>query len=132
MFELEPTARAVLLTDGAGAITTWNAGCGSMFGLTAEQVLGRSITTLFTQSGRDAWSAGWAALAARLEGAELHLDLQCGQGRVFAASLALAPQFDAGGALLGCAVAVTTEFDRDAPESEHVARTPLATVVDAF
>ncbi|WP_036165487.1 bifunctional diguanylate cyclase/phosphodiesterase [Massilia sp. 9096] len=132
MFELEPSARAVLLTDDAGAITTWNAGCSALFGLQAEQVLGRSITTLLTPSGRDAWSAGWGALATRLEGAELHLDLQCAQGRVCAASLALAPQFDAGGFLTGCAVAIATEFDRDAPESQHVARTPLAAVVDTF
>jgi len=132
MFELEPCARAVLLTDDAGAITTWNAGCSALFGLPAEQVLGRSITTLFTPSGRDAWSAGWGALATRLEGAELQLDLQCAQARVCAASLILAPQFDAGGALRGCAVAIVTEFDRDAPEAEHVARTPLAKVVDAF
>jgi diguanylate cyclase (GGDEF)-like protein/PAS domain S-box-containing protein len=132
MFESDPPARAVFMTDDAGSIITWNRGCDILFGMPAESVLGRSVTSLFVASARDAWTAGWAALAQRPEGAQLHADLCCSEGRVVAATLALAPQRNAAGQLLGCAVAVTTEIERDAPESEHVARTPLSAVVDLF
>jgi diguanylate cyclase (GGDEF)-like protein/PAS domain S-box-containing protein len=132
MFDTDPPARAAFLTDDAGSILTWNKGCETLFGMPAESVLGRPITSLFVASARDAWTAGWAALAQRPEGAQLNADLRCSDSRVFAATLALAPQFDAGGCPLGCTVAVTAEFERGAPESEHVARTPLSAVVDLF
>jgi diguanylate cyclase (GGDEF)-like protein/PAS domain S-box-containing protein len=134
MYELEPPARAVFLTDDTGTITTWNPGCAALFGMDAGQVLGRSITTLFSPSGRDAWSAAWGALASRPEGAELTLDLQCAGGRVRAGELRLAPQVDAGGQVRACAVvvAVGAGMARDAPESEQVARTPMASIVEMF
>ena len=132
MFDTDPPAHAVFLTDDAGSITTWNSGCESLFGMPAERVLGRPVTSLFVASARDAWTAGWAALAQRPEGAQLNADLHCSDNRIFATALALAPQFSAGGKLLGCAVSVTTEFERGVPESEHVARTPLSAVVDLF
>jgi diguanylate cyclase (GGDEF)-like protein/PAS domain S-box-containing protein len=132
MFETDPPARAVFLTDDTGSIITWNKGAETLFGMPAESILGRPITTLFVASARDAWTAGWAALAQRPEGAELNADLHCRDERIFTATLALAPQRDADGRLRGCAVAVTTEFERGAPESEHVGRTPLSAVVDLF
>ncbi|MFC5550599.1 EAL and GGDEF domain-containing protein [Massilia aerilata] len=132
MFDTDPPARAVFLTDDAGNIITWNAGCAALFGLPADSVLGRPVTGMFVASARDAWTAGWAALVQHPEGAELNADLRCCENRVFSARLALAPQIDAAGRPLGCAVAVTTEFERGAPESEHVARTPLSAVVDLF
>jgi diguanylate cyclase (GGDEF)-like protein/PAS domain S-box-containing protein len=132
MFDTDPSARAVFLTDDAGNIITWNTGCETLFGICIENVLGRPVTSLFVASARDAWTAGWAALAQRPEGAQLNADLRCCDNRVFAATLAMAPQHDATGRLLGCAVAVTTEFERAAPESVHVARTPLSAVVDLF
>jgi diguanylate cyclase (GGDEF)-like protein/PAS domain S-box-containing protein len=132
MFETDPPARAVFMTDDTGSILTWNKGCETLFGMPAASVVGRPVTSLFVASARDAWTAGWAALAQRPEGAQMHADLHCSAQRVFAATLALAPQIDAEGRLLGCAVAVTTEVERSAPESEHVARTPLSAVVDLF
>ncbi|MGJ7917545.1 EAL domain-containing protein [Massilia sp. LXY-6] len=132
MFDTDPPARAVFMTDDAGSIITWNRGCEALFGIPAGSVLGRPVTSLFVASARDAWTAGWAALAQHPEGAQLNADLRCSDSRIFAATLALAPQFDAAGKPLGCAIAVTTEFERGAPESEHVARTPLSAVVDLF
>jgi diguanylate cyclase (GGDEF)-like protein/PAS domain S-box-containing protein len=132
MLDTAPPARVAFLTDDAGNITTWNHGCESLFGQPAGSALGRPVTSLFVPSARDAWTAGWAALAQRPEGAELRADLCCSANRVFAATLALSPQVDAAGCPLGCAVAVTIEVERDAPESEHVARTPLSAVVDLF
>ena len=132
MFDTDPPARAVFLTDDAGNIITWNSGSEALFGIAAENALGRPVTSLFVASARDAWTAGWAALAQRPDGAQLSADLHCATGRVFSATLAMAPQFDTAGGLVGCAVAVTTEFERNAPESAHVARTPLSSVVDLF
>jgi diguanylate cyclase (GGDEF)-like protein/PAS domain S-box-containing protein len=127
-----PPARVAFLTDDAGNITSWNQGCEALFGQPAQNALGRPVTSLFVPSARDAWSAGWAALAQHPEGASLNADLCCNGNRVYTATLALAPQIDAAGQPLGCAVAVTIEVERDAPEAEHVARTPLSAVVDLF
>jgi len=132
MFDTDPPARAVFLTDDAGSIISWNRGCETLFGMPAASILGRPITKLFVASARDAWTAGWAALAQRPEGAQLNADLRCSNSRIFAATLVLAPQVDADGRPLGCAVAVTAEFERGSPESENVARTPLSAVVDLF
>jgi diguanylate cyclase (GGDEF)-like protein/PAS domain S-box-containing protein len=132
MYELEYPIRAVFLTDEAGTITTWNTGCAELFGVPAEQILGRSITSLFTPSGRDAWSAAWGALASRPEGAELQLDLQCAGPRVLPGRLTLAPQLDAGGRPRGCAVAASTSAECDASEAERVARVPLSAIVEMF
>jgi diguanylate cyclase (GGDEF)-like protein/PAS domain S-box-containing protein len=130
MSDSSTPARVVFLTDEAGTVTTWNAACETLFGLPQEGILGRSVTVLFTPSGRDAWTAGWPALALQSEGATLQLDLHCARGRSFTATLTLAPQIDASGALLGCAVALTTDWERDEPEAERVLRMPLSTIVD--
>jgi diguanylate cyclase (GGDEF)-like protein/PAS domain S-box-containing protein len=132
MFETDPPAHAVFMTDDSGNILTWNTGCETLFGMPAASILGRPVTSLFVASARDAWAAGWAALAQRPEGAQISADLHCSAQRVCAATLALGPQIDAAGQLRGCAVAVTTEFERTESESEHVARTPLSAVVDLF
>jgi diguanylate cyclase (GGDEF)-like protein/PAS domain S-box-containing protein len=130
MFETDPPARAVFMTDDAGSITTWNQGCETLFGIPAESALGRPACSLLAAGARDAWNAGWAAKSQRPDGAQVHTDLCCSGGRVVAACLALAPQTNAAGQPLGWAVAVTTEIERDAPEAEHVARTPLSAVLD--
>lgn len=132
MFESDPPARAVFMTDVAGSITTWNRGCETLFGLSAGSILGRPAASLLAAGARDAWNAGWPGLVQRPEGAQVHTELCCSDGRVFSACLALAPQTNADGQPLGWAVAVTTDIERDAPESEHVARTPLSAVVDLF
>lgn len=132
MFDAEPPIRVVFLTDESGNILTWNAGCTALFGLPPEAILGRPITTLFTPSGRDAWSAGWAALTQRAQGTELHIDLCGAHERVLGAALALAPQLDADGSLRGCAVAVTTDTTHGASEPVKVAHTPLSSIIDAF
>jgi len=126
----EPPSRCVFLTDASGTIQAWNAGCAALFGVPAEHILERPVTTLFTPPGRDAWSAGWGALTGRPEGAEVHVDLQCAEGRVLAGTLTLAPLLDAGGNAQGCAVAVAAGDERGGTERERIARTPLSAVVD--
>ena len=132
MAATEPPERCVFLTDDAGSVQTWNAGCVALFGIDADQVLGRPITTLFTPAARDVWSAGWSALTCRPEGAEVHVDLHCAGGRTKEGTLTLAPQIDAAGHPLGCAVAVGTGTLRGGTEAEKVARTPLSAIVDLF
>jgi diguanylate cyclase (GGDEF)-like protein/PAS domain S-box-containing protein len=142
---------ALFLTDPEGAIASWNAGCADVFGLAPDAVLGQPATLLFA-SGQAAWDD-----ALRAAGAEAHpglraqphsglrfklrAELHGTQGKSFSASVALAPQFGADGALRGHAVAVTLlrtathrleDLDEDDSESARVARAPLASVVDLF
>ena len=132
MSESEAPSRCVFLTDETGTIQAWNDGCTAVFGVASGQVLGRPVTTLFTPRGRDAWSAGWSALAGHPEGAEVHVELMCARGRVLEGTLTLAPLVDAEGRTHGCAVAVTTGCARGGTEAERVARTPLSAIVDTF
>lgn len=134
MSETDHPARVVFMTDEAGNILTWNAACAALFGLDAARILGRTVTTLFSPSGRDAWSVGWAALTRNRDAhrdAEVRVDLDCA-GRAVAAVLELAPQLDRDGGLLGWAVAVATDGGRDASEMDRVARTPLSSIVPMF
>jgi diguanylate cyclase (GGDEF)-like protein/PAS domain S-box-containing protein len=130
MSDNEPLARVVFLTDESGNIVTWNAGCADLFGLDPQTVLGHSVTELFSQSGRDAWSAGWGALTRRHENATVRVDLDCA-GRTAAADLVLAPQVDGAGNLRGWAVSVAAA-GHDLSPSAQVAHTPLASVMDVF
>jgi diguanylate cyclase (GGDEF)-like protein/PAS domain S-box-containing protein len=127
----EASIRAVFMTDEAGNIITWNPGCASLFGLDAPAVYGRPVTSLFSQSGRDAWSAGWAALTRQTGGARLRVDLDCA-GTEQGASLALAPQHDAGGRLCGWSVAVAIDGAHDLPDAAQLARTPLSSILDTL
>jgi diguanylate cyclase (GGDEF)-like protein/PAS domain S-box-containing protein len=131
MFDTDASVRVVFLMDEAGNVLTWNPGCAALFGLAAERILGRPVTTLFAQAGRDAWGAGWGALTRQQDGTQLHVDLDCA-GRVLIGNLVLAPQRDVGGVLRGWAVAIATEGERDAAETERVARTPLSSIVHMF
>jgi diguanylate cyclase (GGDEF)-like protein/PAS domain S-box-containing protein len=132
MSDAESPSRCVFLTDESGAVQSWNDACAALFGLPCDQILGRPITTLFTPSGRDAWSAGWSALTCRAEGAEVRVDLHCAGGRALEGMLTLAPQLDAEGNTHGCAVAVATGRERGGTEAERVGRTPLSAIVDMF
>jgi diguanylate cyclase (GGDEF)-like protein/PAS domain S-box-containing protein len=136
MVETVDPARVVFLVDEAGNIATWNGGCANLFGLAANDALGRPVSDLIA-SGIEAWHGALRALAARAaemqaQDIPIEVELQCSAGRVFEAGLVLAPQFDAGGAPRGCAVAVSTHHTRNTPEAARVAATPLASVVDLF
>ena len=131
MSELEAPIRAIFLADCAGAIAGWNAGCTRLFGLASDAALGQPVTQLFAD-GQAAWQE--ALHGAAEHECQLAIDLRVAHGRTLFASLALVPQFDAGGKLLGHTVAISAQpvRDDDASELERVARTPLASVVDLF
>jgi diguanylate cyclase (GGDEF)-like protein/PAS domain S-box-containing protein len=131
MSEFEAPVRAIFLADAAGAIAGWNAGCTRLFGLAPDAVLGRPATLLLA-SGEADWHD--ALQDAPVYERELAADLRVAHGRSLPASLALVPQFDAGGGLLGHTVAVTARhaMAENLSEAERVARAPLASVVDLF
>jgi diguanylate cyclase (GGDEF)-like protein/PAS domain S-box-containing protein len=120
----------MFLVAGDGTISGWNEGCASLFGLASAAVLGQPATILFA-AGHGAWHD--ALQAADAQGCKLWAELRGAAGRTFHASLALAPQLDAAGALRGHAVAVSARAaDEAVPEAVRVAQTPLASVVDLF
>jgi len=131
MSEFEAPIRAIFLADATGAVAGWNAGCARLFGLPSGAVLGHPATLLLA-SGQADWDA--AVHDAQAHECELAADLRVAHGRTLPASLALVPQFDGGGTLLGHTVAVSTQqsMPDDATEAERVARAPLASVVDLF
>jgi len=131
MSEFEAPVRAIFLADASGAIAGWNAGCAHLFGLASGAVLGQPAALLFA-SGQAAWHE--ALHGAQAHESQLHANLRIAHGGTLPASLALVPQFDGQGGLIGHTVAVTAQrhIDDDASEAERVARTPLASVVDLF
>lgn len=131
MLETPTSARAVFMTDQAGYISGWNDACAAMFGLAAEDVLGRPATLLFA-AGQDAWRDALGAMASGTQGAELAASLHGAQGRVLRAGMTLAPQFDGSGALQRCAVVVAASRASGASDTQQVAEAPLAAVVDLF
>jgi diguanylate cyclase (GGDEF)-like protein/PAS domain S-box-containing protein len=141
MFEFDVPTRAVFLADEAGNIAAWNDGCARLFGMPADAVLGRPVTDLIA-TGQDAWLAALQGGTRHKvqpdpqpnaqRNARLDVELRCAGDCILHAALMLAPLFDAGGAMRGCAVAVGTRHERGATESAKVAATPLAAVVDLF
>ncbi len=131
MLETPTSARAVFMTDQAGYISGWNDACAALFGLAAEDVLGRPATLLFA-AGQDAWRDALGAMASGTQGAELAASLHGAQGRVLRAGMTLAPQFDGSGALQRCAVVVAASRASGASDTQQVAEAPLAAVVDLF
>jgi len=131
MFETPTPARAVFLTDQAGYISGWNDGCAALFGMAAEDVLGRPASALLA-AGQDAWRDALGTLASSGHGTELAVDLHGAQGCPLHATLALAPQFDGDGALQRCAVIVAASQAPAASDAQQVAEAPLASVVDLF
>jgi len=131
MSEFEAPIRAVFLVDARGTIAGWNAGCSHLFGLAPAAALGHPATLLLA-GGQADWQD--ALHGAQADERELAVDLHAAHGRILPASLALVPQFDGGGGLVGHTVAVLAQqFTMDdATESERVARTPLSSVVDLF
>ncbi|QJD98720.1 EAL domain-containing protein [Massilia forsythiae] len=134
MFDFETPGQAVFLANMAGNISTWNAGCASLFGMPAGDVIGLPVTTLIA-SGQEAWLAVLQALARQADAPEpppanlrIEADLHCAEGRIFHVSMVLAPQ--QGTATGDFAVAVETEYDPEMPEAARVARIPLASIVD--
>lgn len=117
MSTFDPTEQVSFLADDAGTIVTWNPRCAALFGLEAQDALGRNAAHLLG-------TPSWPAL---LEAGASHLDLPPPASRT--ASVALAAQFDAGGAARSVSVVVIPAA-RTLSESERIGTTALRDVVD--
>jgi diguanylate cyclase (GGDEF)-like protein/PAS domain S-box-containing protein len=132
MFTTEPIARAAFLTDEAGNVIAWNEGCETLFGVPAQDILGRSMCSLLAGADQQECSARWPDLVRRASTDGLQVDLRVAQSKIFNAALMLAPQYDHDSRLQGCVAAVTTALESDAPESVRLRHMPLSTIVDLF
>jgi diguanylate cyclase (GGDEF)-like protein/PAS domain S-box-containing protein len=132
MFTAEPAIRAAFLTDQAGNITAWNEGCQALFGVPAEEILGRPLSELLVGTDRQEWPDRWVDLVTQARTEGLEVSLRCASGRTMSAVLTLAREYDRNGELICCVAAVTTGLNVDASESERVAQMPLGSMVNLF
>jgi diguanylate cyclase (GGDEF)-like protein/PAS domain S-box-containing protein len=131
MFASQPTARAAFLTDAAGHITSWNDGCERLFGMQAQDIIGKPIASLLSPDGARDCMERWPQLPQQAEALELGI-LRPGE-HTSGANLTLIPQYDRRGAFTGCIAAFTTELDEgQVPESVLVGRAPLSAIVRVF
>jgi PAS domain S-box-containing protein len=56
---IETTPDAVMMTDGQGIITYWNAGCERIFGFTADEARGQSLDIIIPENLRARHWQGW-------------------------------------------------------------------------
>ncbi len=56
---LAQTPDGVMITDAAGAIIYWNAGCARIFGFTATEALGQSLDIIIPENLRARHWQGW-------------------------------------------------------------------------
>jgi diguanylate cyclase (GGDEF)-like protein/PAS domain S-box-containing protein len=115
MSAFDPSEQASFLADDAGTIITWNPRCAALFGLAAEDALGREA----------AWLLGSPSWPALLEGGAAELALPAGR----AASITLAAQLDASGAARSYSVTVIPATAA-LSEAERLGATALKDVVD--
>ena len=62
------TDYAILTTDGARTVTSWSAGAAQVFGYAADDIIGRSVDTLFTPEDRLAGQPAHEIETARADG----------------------------------------------------------------
>ena len=122
------TTHVALLTNQAGQITTWNHGCESLFGISADIASGQAITQLLTEECRQAYASCLAELPTSGDAREVHI--QCADGSTRIAELVLIPQSDATGSCTGNVAFFTTEPDDS--EAAIVGRMPLRSIMDVL
>jgi PAS domain S-box-containing protein len=98
---VEGSHDAIISMNLNGTITTWNHGAGRLFGYTAQEAVGNSVTLLYPPDRSDE-AAGILGLIGRGE----HLDhyetvRQRKDGSLVEVSFTLSPMKDAGGAIAG-------------------------------
>ncbi len=116
------------ITDAAGAIRSWNAGCEAMFGLSAADAMGRALNTLVDEQQRGAVDACWSELPNVCDASEVHV-VRTGEG-THPAEMLIIPQFQADGVIAGAVALFAGEPDDS--ESAIVGRMPLSSVIDVL
>jgi diguanylate cyclase (GGDEF)-like protein/PAS domain S-box-containing protein len=124
---------AAFLTDADGNISAWNDGCAALFGLSATDILGRSMCSLLLdQCAPQHTAARWNELVEHGQDKELALELRCGAGKGFAATVSLSRTYDRERAFHAWVAAITPHLEADSSDAAVVGRTPLSTLVHLF
>jgi PAS domain S-box-containing protein len=105
---VEASPDAIVATDLEGIIRSWNPGAERLYGYTAAETLGRSITLLEIFERREQWSALWRGVAAGEHSVERETVRRRKDGSRVEVWLALARVCDAGGV-----VVAISEIGRD-------------------
>lgn len=132
MLNTGPAERAGFTVDAAGKVATWNPGCESLFGRTAGDVLGRPMADLLADGAREEWFARWRELSTAGRPGDIALDMRLDAGVAAPATLALEPQYGAGGSFSGCLIGVMRRPSDTDAEADKVGRTPLRAIVEMF
>jgi PAS domain S-box-containing protein len=105
---VESTPDAVVTTDLEGIIRSWNPGAERIYGYTAAEAVGRSITLLEIFERREQWSRLWRGLATGSQSLERETVRRRKDGSRVEVWLTIARVCDAGGS-----VVAITESGRD-------------------
>jgi diguanylate cyclase (GGDEF)-like protein/PAS domain S-box-containing protein len=125
-----PPGWAAFLSDAAGMVLTWNDDCETLFSLTAEQAINRSMSSLFDPGGDDKIIDNWHAFPRR--STVVLQNAQSVNDAAFSAVLTLAPQHNPDGTLHGWVAAFETDPQSDALESVRIGRTPISTIANVL
>jgi diguanylate cyclase (GGDEF)-like protein/PAS domain S-box-containing protein len=109
---VERTPLGVIELDRSLTIVDWNPAAEGIFGIAADEAIGRSLADLvIPESSREAYQNAWAEVETSGEGAQVTLSCTTRVGRNIHAEFHLAPLTDSEGRVLafGCLVQDVTE-----------------------
>lgn len=98
-----------------GVVTSWNAAAERMFGYTADEMVGRSISALSPATARGVESALWARVAQGERIAHFETTRICKDGRSIDVSVTQSPVRDATGVIVGL-----SKIARDITETRRI------------
>ncbi len=130
---LDSIAVPVFANDAEGLITYWNAACESLYGRTAQEVIGRSVRTLGVFELADDHRATTRQRLADGLACDLEVISANSTGRRFGVAVNIAPLRDARGALTGTINTVFDLTERNAYQRDlRAARDYLRTVTESI
>ena len=130
MLASQSTARASVLTDQSGTITSWNAASLALFGREAASALGQPLSSLLAPESARECRDYWPQLLK--VNSTLRVKIRRPDERLRPALMSIVPQCDDQGKGIGCVAAFTTLLERRVSETLIVGQTPLAKIVDAL
>ena len=134
---IESSDDAILAKDLRGTILSWNRGAGRMYGYSAQEAVGRSVSVLMRADGGEELTDLLERIA-RGERIERHNAVRVTKtGRLIEVSLTLSPIRNASGVVIGALAVATdvTEHNRaidSLRESEERLRSIVDSAVDAI
>lgn len=113
---VESTDDAVVRTSREGVIQSWNEAATRMYGYSAEEVIGQSVTMLAPRERSAQWSALFSELQRGLRVGRLETDRLTKTGQQLAVALTMSPILDEKGAFVGALL-----IARDLAEQQRTA-----------